>query len=295
MEPGKLVMMIIVGILLLIGLYYAYSFLFVSSGVDDLIVYQSGSGGLPALVKDNDSSNANVFSGSNIVPYIYPGGEYSISTWIYVTKWNTDGNKPFLILSNGGAKETGFMTLVMYLGKATNKLGIRMSYGDRKLGWNLLRGKKSSSDNTIVKGDLVLANSVYADSSSGPEKTNLAMDVDSVDIQRWVNITTVISGTTVDVYMDGKLARSSILPGVFTVDDGDKPTITLGNKDGFNGIIGKTRAANVAYSPDRVYNYYQEGPFSTFNLSSLFGVLNPFQYGITVKNSNTVLFTTERA
>lgn len=280
MEPGKLVMTIILVILLVIGLYYAYKFLYGVSGSDDLVIYQSGSGGLPALVKASDTSKSNVFSGSSIVPYIYPGGEYSISTWIYVTKWDPTSNKPFLILSNGESKATGFMTLVMYLGKTTNKLGIRMSYGDTKLPWKLLGS-----------GDLVQANSIYADSSTGP--TSVSLDVDSIDIQRWVNITTVITGTTVDVYMDGKLARSSILPNVFTVDSGERPTITLGDVNGFNGIIGKTRAANVAYSPDKVYNYYQEGPFSSFNLSTLLNSLNPLQYGVTVTNNNAILFTTD--
>ena len=281
MEAGKLVMRIIVVVLLLLGLYYAYTFLYGTTGVDDLTIYESASGGLPALVKASDTSNANEFSGSSVVPYIYPGGEYSISTWIYVTKWDTTSNKPFLILSNGESKATGFMTLVMYLGKITNKLGIRISYGDtNNLPWTLVG----------ASGDLVQANGVYADSSNG-SSTNGSMDIDSIDIQRWVNITTVITGTTVDVYMDGKLARSSILPNVFTVDSGEKPTLTLGTVNGFNGIIGKTRAANIAYSPDKVYNYYQQGPFSTFSLNSL----NPFQYGVTITNKNNVLFTTSNS
>jgi len=273
-------MTIVVILLLLVGLYYAYTFLYGATGVDDLIIYQSASGGLPALVKASDTSKANEFSGSSVVPYIYPGGEYSISTWIYVTKWDTTSNKPFLILSNGEAKGTGFMTLVMYLGKITNKLGIRISHGGtNNLPWTLLD----------ASGNLVQATSIYADSSSGPS-SNVSFDIDSIDIQRWVNITTVITGTTVDVYMDGKLARSSILPNLFTVDTGDKPTMTLGTVNGFNGIIGKTRAANIAYSPDRVYNYYQQGPFSTFSLNSL----NPFQYEVTVtnKNNNSVVFAT---
>ena len=284
MEPGKLVMTIIVVLLLTVGLYYAYTFLYGNTGVNDLIIYQSSSGGLPAKIPLSDTSKSNVFEGSSIVPYIYPGGEYSISTWIYVTKWDTTSNKPFLILSNGEKKDTGFMTLVMYLGKATNKLGIRMSYGkvgntgtDTKRLWSLVESN----------GGLVLGNSEYADSPSGSVSERF-LDIDSIDIQRWVNITTVITGTTVDIYMDGKLARSSVLPSVFIVDSGENPQITLGHTSGFNGIIGKTRAANVAYSPDKVYNYYQQGPFSNFSLASL----NPFQYSVTVSSNNNVVFKT---
>jgi hypothetical protein len=171
----------------------------------------------------------------------------------------------------------------MYLGKATNKLGIRMSYGEGPLDKQELKASLLNNG-----GDLRKAEGIFADSSNGSSAA-ASLDVDSIDIQRWVNITTVISGTTVDVYIDGKLTRSAVLPKVFTVDEGETATITLGHKNGFNGIIGKTRASNVAYSPDKVYNNYQEGPFSSFNL---FALLNPFQYGVTVTSNNSVLFST---
>lgn len=278
METGKLVMIVVVIILLIVALYYSYKFLYgAGQGGDEFVIYQSSSDGLKA--NPPASSTSNVFTGAAVVPYIYPGGEYSISTWIYVRNWDATGNKPFLILSNGPQATSEFMTLVMYLGKATNKLGIRMSYGTetgtgpgrkQELNWNLLNNN----------GALFKAEGQYADSDNG------SMDIDSIDIQRWVNITTVISGTTVDVYLDGKLTRSAVLPQAFTVDGGETPTITLGHPKGFNGIIGKTRASNLAYSPDKVYNIYQEGPFSSFNLLTL---LNPFQYGLIVTSNNSTL------
>jgi hypothetical protein len=283
MDPGRVVVIIIALILIGVCVSYVWRFLFSPTGIDDLIIYQSSSGGIPALLAAG--ARAQEFSGASIVPFIYPGGEYSISTWIYVTKWTTIGNKPFLILSNGGNRATdGFMSLVMYLGKNENKLGIRMSYGDITLPWSLVS----------PNGQLTLANDLYADSSMGPDSsTQFSLDINTVDIQRWVNITAVISGRTADIYMDGKLARSSVLPHAFKVDPGENPTITLGHPSGFNGIIGKTRAANIAYTPDKVYNYYQEGPFKGLTIGfQAFDILN---YTVTIKNKADVLFTNEEA
>jgi hypothetical protein len=117
MDPGRMVIYILVILLILTGLYYLWRWLNGSSDVQDMIIYSSSSGGMPAK-----STNTTVYRGTQ-VPQIYPGGEYSISTWIYVTNWtvNKGLNKPFLVLSGGGGN---YMTLVMYLGQFTNKLGI---------------------------------------------------------------------------------------------------------------------------------------------------------------------------
>jgi len=245
-----MVIYILVILLILTGLYYLWRWLNGSSDVQDMIIYSSPSGGMPAK-----STNTTVYRGTQ-VPQIYPGGEYSISTWIYVTNWtvNKGLNKPFLVLSGGGGN---YMTLVMYLGQFTNKLGIRTSYETV----NAADGLLATSGGSPVYPNIVSAKRGYTDSELQK------CDIESVDLQRWVNITVVMMGKTVDVYIDGKLSRSCVLDGLFKAD-GDTPTLTLGGPDGFGGIIGKTRAANQAYSPDAVYTHYQDGPFTSgFSLS----------------------------
>ena len=264
--------MIVVGIVLVVGLYYLWKWLYGNSDMQDMVVYSSASDGLPA--KDKTSA---VFAGSQ-VPQIYGGGEYSISTWIYVTNWgiNKGKNKPFLVLSGGAPESTGIMTLVMYLGQFTNKLGVRVSVEsqDNRLGdLTFSRDYKAIVDGT----------SPYTDSSPDFKKC----DIEQVDLQKWVNICAVISGRTIDIYIDGKLSRSCLLDGLFKVE-GETPTLKLGGPNGFGGIIGMTRAANFAYSPDRVYSYYQEGPFSKFSLSSL----DPSQYTFDVKRKGSLIFST---
>jgi hypothetical protein len=44
----------------------------------------------------------------------------------------------------------------------------------------------------------------------------------------------------------------------------------------------------VAYTPDRIYANYQEGPFSGWSLSSL----DPTQYSLTIQKNNTNVFST---
>jgi hypothetical protein len=266
MEPMKMVILGVVIVFLIIALFYLWKWLYGNADMEDIVVYSSANDGLPGKDK-----KFRIFNAAGQVPQIYPGGEYTISTWIYVTNWNINKgkNKPFLILSGGG---NDYMTLVMYLGQYVNKLGVRASYesSDNKSG-NL---EEKRDYDAIVSGT-----SQYADGAFNK------CDIESIDIQRWVNITAVLSGRTLDVYMDGKLSRSCLLDGLFKAD-GDSPTLKLGGPGGFGGLIGKTRAANFAYSPDRIYSNYQEGPFTTFSLSSL----NPGDYSFDIKRKGVTIF-----
>ena len=270
METGAMVIFILVIVLLVGCLYYLWQWLNGNGDVQDMVIYSSPTEGLPGK-----SDTPFTYKGSE-VPQIYPGGEYSVSTWIYVTNWtvNKGFNKPFLVLSGGGGN---YMTLVMYLGQFTNKLGVRLSYE----AVNANDGLLTTSGSSPVYPQIVAAKRGYTDNDLQK------CDIESVDIQRWVNITAVMMGKTVDIYIDGKLSRSSVLDGLFKTD-GDTPTLKLGGPNGFGGLIGMTRAANVAYSPDKVYAYYQEGPFSGFSLASL----NPGLYSLDVRRNNSLVFTT---
>jgi len=219
--------------------------------------------------------------GSANVPGIYPGGEFSVTTWVYVTNWsiNSGKNKTILTLSGGGPTASGFNTLVLYLGQNTNKLGVRVSYDNPSA-----TGSKSTTlDYVTEMPKLIAGTSPYSDTSSEPMFKN--GDIDNVPLQKWVNITTVLSGRTLDVYIDGKLSRSSVLPGMYKVDS-DIPTVNIGDKTGFGGIIGQTRVANFAYSPDQVYKNYLSGPFDNSLLSTIWGYINPGAYDVTIKKTS---------
>jgi hypothetical protein len=271
--PGLLIFRALVFILLAYVLYYLYNWL--NGGVTDMkdyILYSSPTTGLPG-----NSSKATVYTSAN-VPGIYSGGEFSVSTWVYINDWsfNNTKNKVFLTLSGGatGSGTNAFKTLVMYLGTKTNKLGVRVSYDDPS---------SAASSTTLLTSDQLnnIKNSIspYSDSSSDFKKC----DIEQINLQKWVNITAAMSGRTLDIYIDGKLSRSCVLDGMYKVDSGDEPTLELGGLDGFGGYIGQTRVANFAYSPDQVYKHYLGGPFDNSLWATLLSQFNPAQYSFNVQ------------
>jgi hypothetical protein len=89
-------------------------------------------------------------------------------------------------------------------------------------------------------------------------------DLTEVDLQRWTMVSVVLSGRTIDVYIDGKLSRSCVAKSYYKVDPtGVKPIMT--DHGGFDGYTGTTTVANYAMNPDEIYRAYLSGPHSGNN------------------------------
>jgi hypothetical protein len=266
---SNVAMFVVVGI----AIYYFYKWLSGDGESNEEIIFNPVYAGMPAK-----STNVSKPFAPTAVS-IYQGGEFSLSTWIYITDWtvNKGQNKPFLTV-NGGP---GFATMIMYLGQNVSKLGIRVSTAGNGSGG--VTGSDIKLDttrlNNIRNVNGGAAGAGYNDSSL--EKC----DIESVDLQRWVNITTVLNGKTLDVYIDGKMSRSCVLDGMYLVDSasGGSLSVTLGGLFGFGGLIGKTSVADFAYSPDRVYQIYQSGPNDTSIWTKIKSYFDPTQLSFSVK------------
>ena len=79
-------------------------------------------------------------------------------------------------------------------------------------------------------------------------------------MQRWICITVTVNGRIMDVYMDGKLARSCILNNVQDFGSSSEQYVAL-MPSGFDGHISGIRWSNYALTPDVIYGRYQAGPY----------------------------------
>ena len=271
----------------LIGLYYLYQYLF---GPKSTNAYTLISGTQSANI---DPSKPITIT-SDKLPIIYEGGEFTISTWIYVTNWSyrTGFNKS--IISVGGPN---FDTIRVYLGGNKPKLSVRLQTKDMSGAMNAVPSGATAinvnlgatkSQVPVESLDKGTQNATFGilQTDSGLLDGSPLCDLPEIDLQRWVCITVSVNGRTVDVYMDGKLSRSCVLDSLFMVD-GVKTTVKLGGDKGFGGLIGAVYAANFAYSPDQVYKKYQNGPFNLTWFSSLMKIFDPSQWNLDIKLSKT--------
>jgi ribonucleotide reductase alpha subunit len=94
---------------------------------------------------------------------------------------------------------------------------------------------------------------------------NTPCDIATVDMQRWIQITLSLNNKTCDVYIDGKLSRSCILPSFYKVDK-INTKLTLCETQGFGGFISNTSMYNYALNPEQIWKLYMTGPGPQYSL-----------------------------
>jgi len=81
--------------------------------------------------------------------------------------------------------------------------------------------------------------------------------VSNIPIQKWVNLVVSVYGRTMDIYIDGKLVRTCLLPGVANINNNSNVYITPSG--GFDGWTSKFQYFPNSLNPQEAYNIYVKG------------------------------------
>lgn len=205
------------------------------------------------------------------LPRLYEGGEFSMSAWIYVNNWTgtrANYNKELLSIGNH-VSANGKITLGVYLDSTQNTMHVKTS--------NVADCGLVGANGSASGGNNCLTNASYSALFTSPSiggvgnlgnTTGGDCAVTPFELQKWVHLTVVLNGKTVDVYLDGKLARSCVNNGIFAVDTatGDVTLRICGN-GGFGGYVAGIKGYDYALNPEQVYRTYMSGPMSDVPLS----------------------------
>ena len=93
-------------------------------------------------------------------------------------------------------------------------------------------------------------------------------NIKNVPIQSWVNALISVNGRTLDVYIDGKLVRTCVMPGVAKVANNSPVVITPNG--GFSGWTSTFQYWSDSCDPQTAWNIYEAG-YGASMLSNLFG------------------------
>jgi len=241
----------IIIIFCLVGLYYLYQYLFGTGGQSAINLIGSSK-----QTAQTNPARPIIVSSSGLPP-LYEGGEFSISGWIYIQNWSYRQGFNKSIITIGGVGKGSFDTIRVALGATKASLLVRLSSMLQKL----------SSDDQFF--DTLQTDSGLLDGGSSGAG---ACDIQQVDSQRWVQFAISVNSSTVDTYIDGKLARSCVLNGTYKVDNAGYEARILDN-GGFGGYISNMNAYNYALTPDMVYHQYMQGPMP---ITGILGYLQSF-------------------
>ena len=111
--------------------------------------------------------------------------------------------------------------------------------------------------------------------------------ISNIPIQRWVNLVISVYGRTMDIYIDGKLVKTSLLPGVASVNNNADVIVTP--KGGFDGWTSKLEYYPNSLNPQEAWNIYTKGYGGSFlsNLLGSYSVEIAIQENGTTTNSYT--------
>jgi hypothetical protein len=241
-------------------LYFLYNYIVTPSNKSDQVVVFSSKIAANAVQKS-----------SSIAP-LYEGGEYTVNLWVYIAGYNTNLGIRKHVLEIGGSN---FSTLLIALGAFKNSLLVRVHTKDAS--GSLGSGVSDSSGNEVPSsGDYSDPSIANRDDTSlttndkdvlftpllmddGLLNVKPMCDIETIDMQRWVQITVVLNGRTCDVYMDGKLARSCVLKHYYKVDPTGS-SMRIADRSGFDGYVSNVTTFKHAINPDQIYQMYMAGP-----------------------------------
>ena len=207
---------------------------------------------------------------------------YTYSMWIFVDEWNykfgeektvLDRNKsPTVVL---GDKPNTLKVVVKYYDTGKDIEGADSGASDS---WKDTEATKAACDacnsgytcacDACQKGvpksgaDAESATDRATRLASERDKANLGTSdhtclIDNIPIQKWVSIIVSLYGRTLDMYLDGKLVRTCVIPGVPRVDNDMDINVTPNG--GFSGWTSAFKYWAHASNPQEAYNIYKEG------------------------------------
>jgi hypothetical protein len=150
---------------------------------------------------------------------------FCYSIWIFIENWNYKyGEKKVIFGRMSGDK--GACPIVS-LGETQNNLNVSLQ---------------------VYPG----TNKDSTDVSSTPTYT-----VGNIPLQKWVNLTLSAYGRSLDIYIDGKLVRTCLLPGVAKIDATSNVYVTPNG--GFSGWTSTFQYWANSCDPQKAWNIYKKG------------------------------------
>ena len=193
-----------------------------------------------------------------------PSSNFAYSIWFYVNDWNYRYGESKVIFgrmgsmsSQGSSSVSGVNGLdpcpAVVLGAVENNIAVSLGCYP-----GIDQQPTTTGGSTVVK----------------------TCSVANVPIQKWVNLIVSVYGRSMDIYIDGKLVRTCLLPGVASVNNNANVYVTPNG--GFEGWTSKFQYYPNPLNPQDAWNIYTQG------YANWLSMFNSYQLQISlVENGNT--------
>jgi hypothetical protein len=205
-------------------------------------------------------SSSLATNGSNI-----PSSNFAYSIWFYINDFNYRYGEPKVIFgrmgspsSSKGGSVSGLSGIdpcpAVVLGAVENNLDISLGCFP-----GINQAPTTPGGKTVVH----------------------TCSVANVPVQKWVNLTISVYGRSLDVYIDGKLVKTCLLPGVANINNNADVYVTP--VGGFDGWTSRFQYYPNSLNPQQAYNIYANG----YGGSMFSNLLQGYQVQISLVENGT--------
>jgi hypothetical protein len=191
------------------------------------------------LSNNNNGKSQLIISDKDLDTSNLNSSNFTYSIWIYIDDWSYRYGQEKIILQRVDAQNN--ICPKISLGAFQNNLDVAI---------NTYPNSTDSSINV---------------SSSATQTHNC--QVKNIPIQSWVHVLISVNGRTLDIYIDGKLVRTCVMPGVVKVPDISNVLITPNG--GFSGSTSTIKYLANSTNPQDAWNMYKDG-YNTGFMGQLF-------------------------
>jgi hypothetical protein len=241
---------IVIAIVIIVLIFYLFKYI-----LSDPYTLQGLQSGKTATII---SANSLASNGNNV-----PSNNFCYSIWFYINDWNYRYGEPKVIfgrMSSKSALGQGSIEGVngldpcpaVVLGAIENNISVSLGCYP-----GIDQKPTTPGGNTVV------------------HTCNIA----NVPVQKWVNLIVSVYGRTMDLYIDGKLVRTCLLPGIANINNNANVYVTPSG--GFDGYTSKLQYYPYSLNPQQAWNIYAQG------YSSWASIFNSYQVQISLVENGT--------
>ena len=192
---------------------------------------------------------------------------YTYSIWFYVDDWNVKYGEPKVVFGRMASEmDKNQPCPLVSLAPLENNLIVSLA---------IYPGMDTAPIEDTTTTATATATATATDTS-----IHRCM-VANIPIQKWVNVLISTYGRSLDIYIDGKLVRTCVLPGVARVESSTPVYITPNG--GFSGWTAKFQYWPDSCDPQKAWNIYKAG----YGASMLAGLLGKYTVKVSLMEGDT--------
>jgi len=160
------------------------------------------------------------------------GVNYGVQYWMYIKDWDYRFGQNKEILKRVATTSAGTMGPRIFLSPSENTLNVRVSlFADDSAAGAATPGADTTGD-------------------------SYTCSVENVPLQSWFAVSVTVFQRNVDVYINGRLVKSCVLPGLPRPATGD---MILNDDGGFSGTICNVNYYNQMLTPEDAKTFFTKG------------------------------------